>query len=524
MGRVIKIFKTLRNNWKKTVFFSALTAYGTYWGHGKYVEFNSMRAYCNEAMLYGQQKIAPLHPNRHVTVILNPVANKKNSKNDYEKYCAPLFHLSGLKVSVVVTEEEGQAKALMEIMDNTDCVIVAGGDGTVHETLTGLLRRPDCHLAVKRFPIGIVPVGKNNTIAYNLNRHVFTPGDTKVKILGESTMSVIRQLLNEVDVMKVEGDQGRPVYSLGALNVGQIRNTIGKLDEYWYLGQRMKPYLTFFFQSFRNLSNIWDDNENIEISYTKPCSGCSKCYQRFMDQPESLVDLNGQTNHNQTNRRWWHMFLPRNLPKQTKPDAKAIQLEQMKNTINEECDQWHTFSINSKNILIRNKIGTSQLEMITHPSDMKRSQFVKEGICKNKEFEGQEPPYQVVVAKDYQIKMPNIDDGEQLLLGEDQINHSESEVPVKEQTLTRRGRSIDENINGSFKLAEIESLPINPNGIKELDVDEITQEEKIEENVPEETTEELGHNKWLSIDNENYEYQSTLRITLLPQKVNIYHG
>lgn len=64
-------------------------------------------------------------------------------------------------------------------------------------------------------------------------------------------MSVIRQLLNEVDVMKVEGDQGRPVYSLGALNVGQIRNTIGKLDEYWYLGQRMKPYLTFFFQSFR---------------------------------------------------------------------------------------------------------------------------------------------------------------------------------------------------------------------------------------------------------------------------------
>lgn len=81
----------------------------------------------------------------------------------------------------MVTEEEGQAKALMEIMDNTDCVIVAGGDGTVHETLTGLLRRPDCHLAVKRFPIGIVPVGKNNTIAYNLNRHVFTPGDTKVK-------------------------------------------------------------------------------------------------------------------------------------------------------------------------------------------------------------------------------------------------------------------------------------------------------------------------------------------------------
>lgn len=64
-------------------------------------------------------------------------------------------------------------------------------------------------------------------------------------------MAVIRQVLSDFDVMKIEGEQGRPVYSLGQLNVGQIRHTIGKLDEYWYLGQRMKPYLTFFFQSFR---------------------------------------------------------------------------------------------------------------------------------------------------------------------------------------------------------------------------------------------------------------------------------
>lgn len=64
-------------------------------------------------------------------------------------------------------------------------------------------------------------------------------------------MSVIRQVLDEVHVMKIEGELGRPVYSLGQLNIGQIRNTMNKLDQYWYLGQRMKPYLTFFFQSFK---------------------------------------------------------------------------------------------------------------------------------------------------------------------------------------------------------------------------------------------------------------------------------
>lgn len=70
-------------------------------------------------------------------------------------------------------------------------------------------------------------------------------------------MAVVREVLGDVDVMKVEGDQGRPVYTIGQLSIGQIRNTISKLDQYWYLGQTMKPYLTFFFQSFKVIIQIF---------------------------------------------------------------------------------------------------------------------------------------------------------------------------------------------------------------------------------------------------------------------------
>lgn len=41
------------------------------------------------------------------------------------------------------TDYEGQAKKLMELMEQTDMLIVAGGDGTLQEVITGLLRRPD---------------------------------------------------------------------------------------------------------------------------------------------------------------------------------------------------------------------------------------------------------------------------------------------------------------------------------------------------------------------------------------------
>lgn len=39
----------------------------------------------------------------------------------------------------------------MELMEQTDMLIVAGGDGTLQEVITGLLRRPDqvgCHRVI----------------------------------------------------------------------------------------------------------------------------------------------------------------------------------------------------------------------------------------------------------------------------------------------------------------------------------------------------------------------------------------
>ena len=64
-------------------------------------------------------------------IIICKLCSKCRAK--FDKYCAPLLHLAGLKVAIVRTEHEGQAKELMAIMDKTDGVVVAGGDGTLSE-------------------------------------------------------------------------------------------------------------------------------------------------------------------------------------------------------------------------------------------------------------------------------------------------------------------------------------------------------------------------------------------------------
>ena len=58
----------------------------------------------------------------------------RNSKSDFEKYCAPLLYLAGYSVTVLTTEREGGARSLVEnLIGETDALIVAGGDGTLSE-------------------------------------------------------------------------------------------------------------------------------------------------------------------------------------------------------------------------------------------------------------------------------------------------------------------------------------------------------------------------------------------------------
>jgi acylglycerol kinase len=100
-----------------------------------------MRAACREAAKFGDTLIPMERNPTLVTVILNPVANKRKAKKDFEKYCEPLLHLAGLQVDVIQTASEGNAKEIVEELRGTEAIIVAGGDGTLSETITGKRKR-----------------------------------------------------------------------------------------------------------------------------------------------------------------------------------------------------------------------------------------------------------------------------------------------------------------------------------------------------------------------------------------------
>ena len=149
-----KIISTVRNHWKKTIFFSGCAAYATKFFHKWHRENLLMEEYCFKAREYGRQTITPNERPRKVIVFLNPAAKDGKTKYLLEKHVLPLLHLAGIELHVVRTEHEGQAKAYMSVLDNNivDAIIVAGGDGTLSEIVTGLLRRDDA--IADRMPIG----------------------------------------------------------------------------------------------------------------------------------------------------------------------------------------------------------------------------------------------------------------------------------------------------------------------------------------------------------------------------------
>ncbi|XP_044253994.1 acylglycerol kinase, mitochondrial [Tribolium madens] len=274
MGFVVKTAKTLRNHWKKSTFAAVALLYGSQYAKERFETQELMRVYCEKAAKLGEAPIRVEADPRTVTVILNPNANRRKAGDEFEKYCAPLLHLAGICVNVVKTESEGHARSLIGDLNGTDAVVVAGGDGTVSEVITGLLRRTQENTE-GLIPIGVLPLGKTNSVA----RVLFPCGGylEKVRSLADATMAVVEEVVQPIDVLKVEvlESENKPIYAVSGIKWGAYRDAETKKDSYWLYG-KFRNYVTYLFNGFR--SNLtW--NCAAELNYTPPCTGCSNCAQ-----------------------------------------------------------------------------------------------------------------------------------------------------------------------------------------------------------------------------------------------------
>ena len=99
---------------------------------------------------------------RKMLFVMNPYAGMRRA-NRYLSDILTLFNRAGYEVTAYMTAGPGDAARVTEdYAPNMDLVVCCGGDGTLNETITGILR------SGAACPIGYIPAGSTNDFASSL--------------------------------------------------------------------------------------------------------------------------------------------------------------------------------------------------------------------------------------------------------------------------------------------------------------------------------------------------------------------
>lgn len=217
--------------------------------------------------------------------------------------------------------------------------------------ISGLLRRND---EANRFPLGVLPLGRTNSLGNNL----FPGGEgvERVKQLIQACMAIIENNTTWKDVMKIEPlaveDETpiKPIYAMTSIEWGAFRDTLAKKDKYWIYGP-LRGYVSYIFNGYKD-SLSW--NCSGTLKFTPPCAGCSNC---LIKKPEV--------------KRKWAFFIPTTEP----PQKEVIEI------VNPECAVANELCFKSTDFRIRpeNNDGLSILSVGLGKNKYSYTEFVSEG-------------------------------------------------------------------------------------------------------------------------------------------------
>lgn len=261
-----------------------------------------MREYCKIAQEYGNSKAPVTSKLKKVLVVLNPAANKRNAEDNFNNFCAPILNLGGYMIDVVKTQSELHAIRLFEeeINESYDAIILAGGDGLISESITGIMRRDEG--INDDVSIGVLPLGQYNEFSLTLlnsNARIKNKVE-EVKAMAQATLAILKENRSKRDLMKIElisddQENKKIFFATGSIFLGSFNDIFKKREKYWFTGS-LRNYTSFLFNGLFPREQItW--NCDSKLIYSQPCSGCSNCYEKIESKSQKL-----------SKNRWWSKF------------------------------------------------------------------------------------------------------------------------------------------------------------------------------------------------------------------------
>ena len=155
-------------------------------------------------------------------LIVNPAAGKNRGKKAIEK-ADPLLEKKGIQYEAKFSEFPGHAIEIARGFDPSsfDGIIAVGGDGTLFETLNGLLKKHQNF----DIPVGQIPVGTGNSFIKDLDIHS----------IADAVEKIARGKTRKVDVGWFQYPEGEH-YFINLLGTGFVANVAHRAGKYKALG------------------------------------------------------------------------------------------------------------------------------------------------------------------------------------------------------------------------------------------------------------------------------------------------
>ncbi|KAG5892276.1 hypothetical protein JTB14_036242 [Gonioctena quinquepunctata] len=229
----------------------------------------------------------------HLLLFVNPFGGKRNAMQIYEKFAKRLFHTAGIDVTVNVSQRKDQIRdyVINHNLDAFDSVACVGGDGTVSELFNGLVLR-ECRtkgidpndisqsLPKPRIPVGIIPGGSTDTIAYCIN------GTTDV------TTAVLHIIFGDtlgLDLVSVYDEHTLLRLYASVLSYGYLGDVAYHSDRYRWMGPRRYDFSGFKKlvgnKGYRGELAVYSETETVdEMVCQENCEKCQSTQSEKIDQ------------------------------------------------------------------------------------------------------------------------------------------------------------------------------------------------------------------------------------------------
>ncbi len=151
-----------------------------------------------------------------VKVILNPCADVGRSGQNKDLIIAAAEKWGGLDLAVTGYHGHARQLAREALQEDYDVIVAAGGDGTVHDVINGMLSD-----GKPRSKFGLIPIGSGNDFAYAMGISTEIP---------KALEAIYRNQGRFIDLAKVEDDRGVQELFANNLGIGFDANVVIRVE------------------------------------------------------------------------------------------------------------------------------------------------------------------------------------------------------------------------------------------------------------------------------------------------------